>query len=197
MAARTSTPSGRMRRRSSSEAAMSLGEPHRRAAETARKPSAKARRRFAGGWDSAHGRLLFDTPFTQGAAGWIGGETASFPQLEFSTDNPFAVLVATSLSTEPIASTKRLLVSAIARVEPTGFRWVSGWKREVADPGRPPFLQEPVTATIVWRRKGMVRAFVLNNEGDRIGPVTARGPCQAERASSCGSTARRPLSTGS
>ena len=155
-----------------------LGEPHRRAAETARKPSAKGRRRFAGGWDSAHGRLLFDTPYTQGVAGWIGGETASFPQLELSTENPFAVLVATSISDEPIASTKRLLVSAIARVEPTGFRWVSGWKREVADPGRPPFLQEPVTATITWRRKGTVRAYVLDNEGDRIGPVTARGPAR-------------------
>jgi hypothetical protein len=152
-----------------------LGENHRRAAETARKPSAKARRRFAGGWDSAHGRLLFDTPFTQGAAGWIGGETASYPQLELSTENPFAVLAATSLSTDPIASTKRLLVSAIARVEPTGFRWASGWKREVADPGRPPFLQEPVTATIIWRRKGNVRAYVLTNEGDRIGPVTLEG----------------------
>ena len=114
-------------------------------------------------------------PFTQGAAGWIRGETASFPQLELSTENPFAVLVATSLSTEPIASTKRLLVSAIARVEPTGFRWVNGWKREVADPGRPPFLQEPVTATVTWRRKGDVRGYVLNNEGDRIAPVTLEG----------------------
>jgi hypothetical protein len=151
------------------------GEPHRRAAESARKPSAKARRTFAGGWDSAHGRLLFDTPFTQGAAGWIGRETASFPQLELKTENPFAVLAATSISSEPIASTNRLLVSAIARVEPTGFRWASGWKREVADPGRPPFLQEPVTATIIWRRKGNVRAYVLTNEGERIGPVTLEG----------------------
>ena len=139
------------------------------------KPSAKARRRLAGGWDSARGRLLFDTPFTQGAAGWIGGETASFPQLELSTENPFAVLVATSISTEPIASTKRLLVSAIARVEPTGFRWANGWKREVADPGRPPFLQEPVTATITWRRKGNVRAYVLDQRGRADRPGHPRG----------------------
>ena len=131
----------------------------------------RGRRRLASGWDSARGRLYFDTPYTQGAAGWIRGETASFPQLELSTDNPFAVLVATSISTEPIASTRRLLVSAIAHVEPTGFRWVNGWKREVASPGRPPFLQEPVIATITWRRKGEIRGYVLNNEGDRLSRV--------------------------
>jgi hypothetical protein len=149
------------------------GEHPRRAAEAAGKATGKGRRRIASaGWDPARGRLVFDTPYTQGAAGWFRGETASFAQLELSTANPFAVLVATSISIEPISSTKRLLVSAIAQVEPTGFRWVNEWKREVADPGRPPFLQEPVTATVTWRRKGTVRGYVLNNEGERVAPVT-------------------------
>ncbi|MFI5457121.1 MAG: hypothetical protein ACHRXM_16875 [Isosphaerales bacterium] len=134
--------------------------------------AAKGRRRSVSGWDPVRGRLVVDTPYTQGVAGWIGGSTASCANLDFSTNNPFAVLVATSLSDEPIATTKRLLVSAIARVEPTGFRWVDAWKREVADPGRPPFLQEPVTARVVWRRKGSVQAHVLDNEGQRIRPVT-------------------------
>ena len=93
----------------------------------------------------------------------------SFAHLDFETNNSFAVLVATSVSDQPIASTKRLLVSAIARVEPTGIRWVDSWKREVADPGRPPFLQEPVTARIVWRHKGPAKAFVLDNTGRRTG----------------------------
>src|SRR5262249_14735169 len=78
-----------------------LAEPHRRADDATRKPAAKGRRRFAPGWDSSHGRLMFDTPFTQGAAGWIGGEIASFPQLELSTENPFAVLAASSIGNEP------------------------------------------------------------------------------------------------
>ena len=81
------------------------------------------------------------------------------------------MLAATSLGPEPIAEAKRLLVTAVGRVEPTGFRWVDSWKREVADPGRPPFLQEPVRAQVVWRRKGTIRAFALNNAGERIGPV--------------------------
>ncbi len=44
----------------------------------------------------------------------------------------------------------------------------------MADPGRPPFLQEPLIATINWRHKGRIRAFVLNNEGDRIGSVPVK-----------------------
>ena len=68
-----------------------------------------------------------------------------------------------------------MLVSAIARVQPTDFRWVNGWKREVANPGRPPFLQEPVFATVIWKRKGEVRCFVLNNDGERVAPVTLEG----------------------
>ena len=132
-------------------------------------PVGKNRRKSASGWDAARGRLTIDTAYTQGIAGWVEGESASLANLDFETDNSFAVLIASSLSNQPIATTKRLLVSAIVRVEPTGFRWVDSWKREVADPGRPPFLQEPVSAKIVWRRKGVVRAFVLDNNGARTG----------------------------
>jgi hypothetical protein len=139
--------------------------------ETTGRASPKLRRRSLPGWDASRGRLVVDTAYTQGVAGWIGGATTSLPYLDFSTNNPFAVLVATSMSNEPISTTNRLLVSAIARVEPTGFRWVDGWKREVADPGRPPFLQEPVTARVVWRRKGTIQAHVLNNEGARVAAV--------------------------
>jgi hypothetical protein len=144
-------------------------EHERQVAEAASRAAAKGRRRTTSGWDSSRGRLLFDTPYTQGFAGWSSGEPVSFASLDLLTDNPFAVVVATSISDEPIVTTNRLLVSAIARVEPTGFRWIDTWKREVADPGRPPFLQEPVTATVVWAKKGAVRAYALDNTGKRIG----------------------------
>jgi hypothetical protein len=114
---------------------------------------------------------VIDTPFTQALAGWVGREPANLDHLDFSTENDFAVLAATSIGPEPIESAKRLLVSAVARVEPTGFRWVNAFRHAVADPGRSPFLQEPVRARIVWRRKGTVRAFALDAAGERVGPV--------------------------
>ncbi len=81
-------------------------------------------------------------------------------------------MVASSVGPKPIATTDRLLVSAVARVAPTGFRWVDHWRREVADPGVPPLLQEPVMARVRWRHKGTIKAYALDNTGARTGPGT-------------------------
>ena len=56
------------------------------------------------GWDPTRGRLVIDTPYTQGMAGWFGGEPVMFPNLDVSSDNAFAVIVASSADAEPIAS---------------------------------------------------------------------------------------------
>src|SRR5262249_2754992 len=125
-----------------------------RPGEVAGRAAGRGTRRTITGWDPRRGRLVIDTPFTQALAGWTGGEPARFDHLELSTENPFAVLAVSSIGPEPIAGAKRLLVSAVARVEPTGFRWVDGWRHAVADPGRPPFRHEPVRARVVWRGKG-------------------------------------------
>jgi hypothetical protein len=137
----------------------------------ASRPAARHRtQNLVAGWDPSRGRLVIETPFTQGIAGWPGGEAAAFEHLVFETDQPYAVVVASSASTEPIATTKRLLVTAVARVEPTGLRWVDEMKTEVADPGSPPLLQEPLRAKVLWRRKGNVKAYALDNNGTR-GPA--------------------------
>lgn len=141
--------------------------------EAGRNTSSRRKPRTAGisGWDPARGRLVIDTPYTQGVAGWPGPEPVVFPNLDVSADSEFAVVVASSADAEPIATSKRLLVSVVGRVEPTGFRWVDRFRREVADPGRPPFLQEPVSSRVSWRRKGTIKAFALNNAGERIAPA--------------------------
>jgi hypothetical protein len=130
---------------------------------------ARGDRGTGSGWDPRRGRLVIDTPFTQALVGWPGGEPARLARVELETDNEFAVLAATSLGPEPIAEAQRLLVTALARVEPTGLRWVDVGRHSVADPGRPPFLQEPVRGRVAWKRKGNIRAFALDNAGRRIG----------------------------
>jgi hypothetical protein len=136
-----------------------------------RRPAGGSRVTAVPGWNPDQGRLAIDTPYTQGLAGWPGLEPADFENLQIKIDQPYGVVVVSSAGKQPIASTNRLLVTAIARVEPTGYRWVDTWKREVADPGRPPLLQEPVTARIRWRRKGNVKAYALDNNGARVRPV--------------------------
>ena len=140
---------------------------------------------------------MIDTPFTQGMAGWFGGEPITLPNLEVSSDNPFAVVVASAVGPEPIATARRLLVTVVGRVQPTGFRWVDRFEREVADPGRPPFLQEPVFARVVWRRKGKISGHVLNNAGRANRSREARDARRQRRRCFDHRRPHRPRSTGS
>lgn len=130
-----------------------------------------SRRTAVPGWEPSQGRLTVDTPYTQGIAGWTGGVTANFEQLAVSSESPYAVVLASSAGSKPLASTRRLLVSVIGRVQPTGFRWVDEWRHDVADPGLPPLLQEPIQARVLWRKKGKVKAYALDNTGVRVKSV--------------------------
>jgi len=124
------------------------------------------------GWNPVEGRLIVDTPHTRALAGWVGSDGVNYDGLTIQVDaDPFAVAAVSSLGPEPIATSSRLLVTVVGRVEPTGFRWLDGWRRETAEPGQAPLLQEPVKARIAWRRSGTVKAYALDNTGARIGPA--------------------------
>ncbi len=149
---------------------------HSGESKSGHRPPAKASRNQGKigptGWDPAEGRLVVDTPHTRALAGWVGDQTTSFEGLTIQMDaDPFGVAAVSSLGPEPIATSKRLLVTVIGRVEPTGFRWLDGWKREPGDPGRPPLLQEPLKAKIGWKQAGGVKAYALDNTGARVGPA--------------------------
>ncbi len=142
---------------------------------TPRRPAARTKPRHnVPGWEPDRGRLVVETPYTQGVAGWASEEAVNLPELTFDVESTYATVMASAVGNEPIARSKRLLVTAIARVSPTGFRWVDETQREAADPGRPPLLKEPVLARVTWRRKGTVKAYALDNNGARIGPAKSK-----------------------
>ncbi len=149
-----------------------LAKPVVTRARTGPKTAAKTRKPSASRWDPAHGRLVIDTPHTQCLVGWLGGETATLGDVELGSDNPFAVIAVSSATDDPIASSKRILVTVIGRVEPGSLRFVDGWKRTVADPGRPPFLYEPVRAKVTLRRSGVLHGYTLDSSGRRAGPAS-------------------------
>lgn len=132
---------------------------------------AKAVKRGPAGWSPEEGRLVVDTPHTRALAGWVGEGESKFDGLTIDVAAPFGVVAVSSLGPEPIASARRLLVTAIARVEPTGFRWADEWRRDKADPGRPPLLLESLKARVAWRREGEIKAYALDNTGARSGPA--------------------------
>ncbi|MFO0909594.1 MAG: hypothetical protein U0794_14770 [Isosphaeraceae bacterium] len=132
-------------------------------------PATRGRKSPIPGWEPDRGRLVVNTPHTQGVAGWPGGETIKTDDLEIDLDNRYGVLMASSVGDEPIGRSRRLLVTTIANVAPTGFAYVDEWRNQTSDPGRPPLLREPVSAQLTWKRKGAIKAYALDNNGRRLG----------------------------
>jgi len=138
------------------------------------------RRRGNSFWDPTNGRLIVDTPHTQVVAGWMSGEIATLSDVDIVFDNRHAVIAISSATTDPIATTKRLLVTAVAQVEPSDFTWIDEWRRRPADPGSPPFLREPVRARITLKRGGPWKAYALESSGKRAHPAPLKKRVEGE-----------------
>jgi len=135
------------------------------------------------------GRLVVETAHTQALAGWSGDRPAETDDLVLEVGTPYGVVAATSMGPEPIARSRRLLVTAVARVEPTGYRWADHRRAAVADPGRPPLLQEPLRGRVVWKRTAKVAAYALDNAGHRTGPAKLTRTADGVRLDLDGATA--------
>ena len=148
------------------------------------------------GWDNRAGVVVIDSPFTQGVAGWQQDEaeprsssparprTYTLSDLIIEVNSPFAIVMVSAAEPKPIEQARRLLVTVVGRVQPTGWLAVDERRRAVADPGQPPLLHEPIKATIWWRRHATgttppsarpagskPTAYALDSEGKRVRPV--------------------------
>jgi hypothetical protein len=122
-------------------------------------------------WDPGSGRLTIDTPYTAVLAGRSATRSARLGALLLDSDTPNATVAVSSLGPETIGSARRLLVTAIARVEPTGHTYADACRTAPGLLGGPPLLLEPVEARIVWKRRGAIKAYALDNAGKRTGEV--------------------------
>lgn len=140
------------------------------------------------GWEAAKGRVAVDTPFTQGLAGWSAASRRSSRPSASRLDR-FGVVLASSLTAEPIEKSRRLLVTGVgarpAVVVQVDRRLAP---RDTADPGLPPLLQEPFPFKVTWRRPGTVRAYAL----DANGSGRARSSSRRPTAGSCSTVTARP-----
>lgn len=162
------------RERSARETARPAGA--RVAASPKRKPALPARE--IEGWNSSAGVLRVETPHTVALAGRIGeadGNLTSFGDFRLGFSGEFGVIAVSSASAEPLASSNRLLVTVLGRVTPTGLRYKDHWRKDVADPGRPPLRIEPVSGRLVYSGPGRITVRSVENTGKRAGfvqPVT-------------------------
>ncbi len=86
------------------------------------------------------GIQTIDTPRTQAVSGWIGGQTLKTRDASFATRTKKAVIALSSVDNRPLAESRFILVTAVARAVPS--------------PGdRAPYRSEPVSSRITLRTK--------------------------------------------
>ncbi len=99
-------------------------------------------------WNLGIGAI--DTPRTQAAYGRLGAAAPEWKTRDcaFQTQEPFAVLSASSLTDAPLAESPRILVIAMAFSKDTGMELGAGG---VTTKGKPPVLAAGVTATLLLK----------------------------------------------
>ncbi len=106
-------------------------------------------------WDySEKGFFTVNTPGTKGVVGFAGGKTLQLDHMTLTVDNPFAVVLVTSLEKDQdIDHARRLLVTTIARARNTGMTYNAG-ETELLSTGTAPLLMEPVSLTLSIKHTG-------------------------------------------
>ena len=123
--------------------------------------------------DWEQGIVSIKTKMTQGAIGFIGGKTLDLGDVIVEVENPFAVVLVTSLDERPIRRSRHMLITAVAQAENTNqvlqnymikrfLRW------DVEEEGTTPVRSERVKGTITLpNQPGTYRAWALKANGRR------------------------------
>lgn len=124
--------------------------------------------------DPTNGHFWVDTPRSQGFSGFKPEAAVSLGNVRVELDSPFAVVMLTALDDAPIASARRLLVTALGNAVNTGMVYgPSG--NHLLHPGTAPVLVEPIRARITLQRlQGSLAntsAYALGSSGERVSPM--------------------------
>ena len=102
-------------------------------------------------WDYGRQLVRVQTPKTQALIGNVRGSTFVLPGATISAiKTPFVSLILTPLDDLPLADSRRILVTAMARDAQVGTRYSDDGK-SLLKVGGPPLLMEPVQATITLK----------------------------------------------
>jgi len=112
--------------------------------------------------DWSVGVQTIDTPLSQIVLGWVGGRHYELHDAVFDIRTPKALVALTSLDQKPIASSKRMLLTAVAQVVTT-------------DGDKPPYLSQPVEGTITLRGGEPAQLTPLSSSAanERLAPIAA------------------------
>jgi hypothetical protein len=108
----------------------------------------------------ALGVHLVNTPRTKAAQGWIGGRELPLGDVVFDVETSKATVAVSSLQNAPIAESKQILITAVARVAAS-----SG--------GKMPMLSEPVEGVVKIRAPAGSNVIPLAADGTRLAAIDA------------------------
>jgi hypothetical protein len=124
-------------------------------------------------WDSASGRVTFDTPRWQALISKTGAMQTANLSLDLNT--PYAVIEAISLDEQPLAQAGRILLITAARVANSGMAWTDDSRTSLgAQFGGAPTRIEPVEGALAFTNlNGARRVTVqtLDGSGQPTGPA--------------------------
>ncbi len=125
--------------------------------------------------DANQGTLLVNTPRSQAFAGFKPQAKVTLGNVELTLENAFAVVIVTALDDQPLASSKRILVSALGNAVNQGMT-LSPSRNRLQNAGASPVLVEPIVGQLVLRgltASGKPRVHALGPNGERDHVVTA------------------------
>jgi hypothetical protein len=117
------------------------------------------------------GYFTIDTPGTKAVVGFAQGQVCRRGAVTITPESPIAAIYVTAQEPDKnIRSSKKLLITAIARARNAGMKFNDAGN-SLLDRGKPPILMEPVKATITVTRPGTPKLIVLDHDGLRT-PTT-------------------------
>jgi hypothetical protein len=115
-------------------------------------------------WDYGRRVVTVATPKTQGIVGFAGGTVQDLPGVKVEVRTPFVSLLFTPLDDQPLATSKNVLVTAMARDKQTGTEYDETGTR-LLRAGGPPLLMEPVQAQITMKGAPVLEIRVVDLYG--------------------------------
>ena len=130
-------------------------------------------------WDYGNERVQCRGPKTQALLGRFEGTSTDLPAVQISeVKTPMISLIFTPLDDEPLAVSRRILITALARDKQTGSRYSEDGTQLLAA-GTAPLLLEPVQAKLKFAGKRPVSVLPCDHYGvpfsGKVVPVGADG----------------------
>lgn len=114
--------------------------------------------------------LSIDTPRTQGAVGFLGGTRLELEDVVIDCQTESCAILVSALEDAPVGTSRRCLLTAVARVENTGQLWNSNQTKLLAS-GTAPILAEPVIAKLTLKGKRQVAIHALDAAGHALAEI--------------------------